>query len=515
MEINKKNWLLKVFLIFYLLFAILTYQDYGINWDENDTYSRGEVYFNYFARGFAQGKFFGNEPNYLIDRQEAPGLTLYNHAYSAVLFLFNQSRSYEKYHLLNLLFASSIFLASYLIIYRQYQKQAYAILGPIFLFLTPRFLGHLPTNSRDATFAIFYFLSLAGGFLILKSEKRLFLKIVLVSFCFGLAQAQRIVGYFLYPILAFFVFYTYFLQPAKKRKTLFNYLKSKFLTLLLVFVLANALTFFIWPYLRTDFPNHLMEILKVSKRFFWRGQVLFRGEKIWSDQIPVSYLPTWILITTPVFLLFFLFFPFIFLKNRLKNPLFVLMGLVFFGNFALYFLLRPVLYDGLRHFLFLLPILVTMATIGLIEFFKNCQNQLLKILVLGLVVTNISSITIQLIKLHPYQYLYFNEFVGGLNGAYGRFETDYYGLSFKEAIGWLIKNEITNPEKVYKIKTCGHHFSSSYYFKSNMERAENLQEADYFVCYTRFDQHLEVADEKTIFVVKRQGVPLNYVKKLR
>ena len=39
---------------------------------------------------------------------------------------------------------------------------------------------------------------------------------------------------------------------------------------------------------------------------------------------------------------------------------------------------------------------------------------------------------------HPYEYLYYNQIVGGLNGAFGNYETDYYFVSQTEASEWLI-----------------------------------------------------------------------------
>lgn len=43
----------------------------------------------------------------------------------------------------------------------------------------------------------------------------------------------------------------------------------------------------------------------------------------------------------------------------------------------------------------------------------------------------------QIVRLHPYQLTYFNELVGGLRGAEGRFETEYWLTSYKEAVEWL------------------------------------------------------------------------------
>jgi len=46
-----------------------------------------------------------------------------------------------------------------------------------------------------------------------------------------------------------------------------------------------------------------------------------------------------------------------------------------------------------------------------------------------------------MIKNHPFQNVYFNEIVGGLNGAYSNYETDFLSFSGKQAMEWLLKNE--------------------------------------------------------------------------
>jgi tetratricopeptide (TPR) repeat protein len=43
-----------------------------------------------------------------------------------------------------------------------------------------------------------------------------------------------------------------------------------------------------------------------------------------------------------------------------------------------------------------------------------------------------------MIRNHPYEYLYYNQTAGGLKGAYGNYETDYYYVSQTEAAEWLI-----------------------------------------------------------------------------
>jgi len=66
---------------------------------------------------------------------------------------------------------------------------------------------------------------------------------------------------------------------------------------------------------------------------------------------------------------------------------------------------------------------------------------------------------------HPYYYLYYNQFTGGLKGAYGNYETDYYYNSMREGAEWLqeyLKNKTNNAETVV-----GANFPCPWYFRNN------------------------------------------------
>src|SRR5581483_5229388 len=153
------------------------------------------------------------------------------------------------------------------------------------------------------------------------------------------------------------------------------------------------------------------------------------------------YLPVWILITTPLFVLFFLGGAWFFLKDKNKNRLLILMAAAMGVNLGLYFLLRPVVYDGLRHFLFLLPPLTLLAAMAALEFTQAHRSSRSWILVTALCLLDFFAVFSHAWNLHPYEYIYFNELVGGLKGAEGRFDNDYWGASFKEAVEWMETNE--------------------------------------------------------------------------
>lgn len=117
-------------------------------------------------------------------------------------------------------------------------------------------------------------------------------------------------------------------------------------------------------------------------------------------------------------------------------------------------------------------------------------------------------------QLHPYEYLYFNALVGGLKGAAGRYETDYWGKTNREAILWLRDHELAGKSGTYRIETCGSPRSSTYYFNQKMIWVPLLSDADYFVCFTRNADYNQMDDKDTIHAVTRLGVPLNYVRKI-
>jgi hypothetical protein len=89
------------------------------------------------------------------------------------------------------------------------------------------------------------------------------------------------------------------------------------------------------------------------------------------------------------------------------------------------------MYDGMRHFLFILPpifIVVGFAfdyLLGLIK--KKSINTLLVIL-------SISPGLVGAALLHPYEYTYYNTFIGGTTGAFRHYETDYWLTCYKEAV---------------------------------------------------------------------------------
>ena len=177
---------------------------------------------------------------------------------------------------------------------------------------------------------------------------------------------------------------------------------------------------------------------------------------------------------------------------------------------TLYAIIKPVTYDGLRHFLFLVPFVSALGVITIVEFFKNTKRKLIRTGIVLLILINVAVISKQIVSLHPYQYIFFNSLVGGLQGAHKKYDTEYWGASYSEAINWFKENIATDKNKLYGI----HIFGIKRYKVYNASNIKNVppEIADYIFRFTRRMQE-EPKKEDIVHIVERNGVPLVFITK--
>ena len=277
-----------------------------------------------------------------------------------------------------------------------------------------------------------------------------------------------------------------------------------------VFVLM--VMYFTWPYLWPDPPGRLLESLQVMSQYPWEGQVLFNGVQYVSTDIPRSYLPVvlGIQLTEPVWALFVagLVVAVIGLvKKREYLELLVLTLVWFVLPLAGFVLSHAPLYDNFRQVIFILPPVFMVGGV----LFEKIKRPVLQIGLLALVLL---PGLVGILRLYPYEYIYYNSLVGGVKGAFRRFELDYWGTSYREAALWL--NEVSPPDANVWVDGPAHllemylrddfHVYSGY----EVERAEHY---DYVVSLTRYDFDLNsYPDAKIIHRVEKDGALLTVIK---
>jgi hypothetical protein len=222
-------------------------------------------------------------------------------------------------------------------------------------------------------------------------------------------------------------------------------LKSKRKTLapMIAYGLVTALTtYFSWPYLWPDPFGRLLESFKRNFGHVHHAPVLYDGEFFAANHLPWHYLPKLILIqfTEPAILLavagFFLAFAY-WLKHKIREHQYLLLLLWFGVPLVMVVFLPVTVHDNLRHFLFIIPPLFIFAGMTLEWLLERITPRWPKV-VLWLVVLLPGIVSI--IRLYPYEYIYFNCLTGGLEGAFQRYQMDYMGATFKETMAYLNEN---------------------------------------------------------------------------
>ncbi|MBQ7388813.1 MAG: tetratricopeptide repeat protein [Paludibacteraceae bacterium] len=321
------------------------------------------------------------------------------------------------------------------------------LLTMILLFFTPRFFGHAMNNLKDLPFAVgylvsnYYFIRFFDHYPKIKAGY-LFGVLAGLFLCLG----TRSGGLMLYPMLFMYagLYYIrlYGIKEAFRIKKHFADFSKILLIVLLIFLSGYVISIILWPWALQD-PLHAMT--KSLKEFTNIGtsiKTIFEGKQMMSNMLPAAYAPKYLLIATPLVILTGLFGSLIYLG--IKREKFSLD--IFFILFCLFAPLCYVvykhsnLYGGIRHLLFLFPLMAIMAGYfwsSMIQTSTKWLNILSLCLFIGLLALPIRHYAAN----HPYEYIYFNELTGGFKGAYGDYESDYYFNSLKASADFLKKNK--------------------------------------------------------------------------
>jgi hypothetical protein len=283
-------------------------------------------------------------------------------------------------------------------------------------------------------------------------------------------------------------------------------------TLIVYAFLALVAMYVTWPYLWPNPVGHLIESLRVMSQYPWPGEVLFDGALYASTDIPRTYLPILlgIQLTEPVWVLFIVGLVvavWSFVKKREYLELLTLTLVWLILPLAGFIVSRMPLYDNFRQVFFILSPVFLIA--GVV--FEKVKPRIWQIVLIALVVL---PGLIGIVRLHPYEYIYYNSFIGGEKGAFRRFELDYWGTSYREAANWL--NEVAPSDANVWVEGPAHLLDLylredlNLYSTYEVERAEGY---DYVVSTTRYDLDLtSYPDAEIVYRIERGGGLLAVIK---
>lgn len=282
-------------------------------------------------------------------------------------------------------------------------------------------------------------------------------------------------------------------------------------SVLLVYAgIALAIMLATWPYLWPNPLAHLLESLRVMSEYPWPGTVLFNGQYYRSPGLPRSYLPVLlaIQITEPVWPLFLLSFALLW-----KNKYLLIATLLWFVlPLAALIVSRSPLYDNFRQVIFILPPVFLVCGLGVDWLFRRLRQPMVRgLIVAALVLPGI----VAGIQLHPYEYIYYNGFIGGLRGAQGYFELEYWATSYRAAMNEVNRIAPANG----KIFIAGPYYIASIYARRDLkifsDNDMNTQTFDYAIITTRYGlDKTDFPNGSVIYTIEREGVPLTVIKKI-
>jgi hypothetical protein len=232
---------------------------------------------------------------------------------------------------------------------------------------------------------------------------------------------------------------------SKNTRAQFGYFLKR---LVLSFSTGLLLLFILNPIARINMPVWLFDSVKIANSYPWVGPVRTAGKQLMSDNLPWWYIPSWYLVSLPTLFLTLTFVAVLIILYKLtlkRDKEFLLRILIFSPlvaqGFVVPFLMNisgTILYDGIRHVLFIVPALIvlTIVSFSLIEY-KNLFLTVRKPLITMAAVAVFSITLGEISRWVPYEYAHKNA-LHNLGGQKINWEMDYWGVSTREGTDKLL-----------------------------------------------------------------------------
>jgi 4-amino-4-deoxy-L-arabinose transferase-like glycosyltransferase len=467
--------------------ALLTFRDYGLGWDDYTHAEYGDLLLALYASGFA-------------DRRALSFVNLYEYGggFDLAAALLAKILPFSVFETRRLT-GAIVGLLALLIVWRTGRRIGGPLAGLIALALLmtcPLFIGHAFMNAKDAPFAAamaFLLLGLVRAFQ--EYPRPGAATIVLVGVGAGLALGTRILGGFgaLYAIAALALIVT--IEARRDGLRAAAAAAGGFLLRLLPgFLLGYAAMALVWPWGAAE-PLNPFRALQYFSRFFeepW--DELFGGVLIKVTQMPRSYLPTLLALKLPEMFTVLalggvggaLIGAFRSGNAPNRRAVLLLVALAAALPIAIAVAMRPAMYNGVRHFLFVVPALAVAGGLAGAWLFDALRHRG-HLIAMGAAVAFVVGIALpvaDMVRAHPYEYTSFNRIAGGVAGARERYMLDYWGLSLKQAsqalAARLAELKLQKPkDRRWKLAVCGHHRSPQVELGPDFETTWEPKGADF------------------------------------
>jgi hypothetical protein len=502
-------WLLAVA----LAAALFIFRDFGLTWDEPLFYkyadALGYAYTpaNWFGGEFDLSRSYG--PSGDDHKTRGPGYLLIARLPAETL----RARGLDtgsSWHLVNF----GAFMLGVFFIYRLgrwFAGDMAAALGAALFTSQPLLWGHAFINPKDMPFMVLFMGAIWLGVRMVDrlsdfkgaQWNRLAAGLILPAVFLGLASSNRVLG----PLAGILVSF-YWIARRPGWRTL--------VWIAIYGILACAVMFATWPYLWEN-PMHFVEVFGLMAQNPTVLPVLFADSIYHANELPLRYLPFYLgtTLTEPVWPLFALGLAGSLIATRTAGghrPCLAILLAWLLVPLAYAFIARPPLYDGMRHILFALPPVFVICAAAL-ELLLRRLSRLWMWLALAFFVLapGVAGIVI----LHPYEYSYFNSFVGGTGGAFRHYETEYWLTCYKESVEHL-NDMVSEPIRLFvhrEAAVAAPYAAPHVTVLEERGSKQTIQAGDFILVNTRTNEDLRTfRDAPEILNVGRAGATFCIIK---
>lgn len=416
--------------------ALLTFRDYGLGWDDYTHSEYGDLLLALFGSGFS-------------DRRALSFVNLYMYGggYDMVAALAAKYLPFTLFETRRLI-GAAVGLIGYALTWRLARRVGgppAGLIALMLLLICPHYYGHVFMNAKDAPFAVATLAMLLACMHAIEQYPRPDRVTVVatglgIGFAFGV-RILAVVPAFCVALVVIYIFASDALRRGARRAC------SDFATFLITLSPALLIGYLVmgltWPWSILQPLNPVRSIEYFSHFFEKPWKELFEGALISVPNMPAVYVPQLFLIKIPeamlilsftgiVYSLFIVAQPSRALRMRGQHLLILLAALV---PIVTAMITRPALYNGIRHFLFVVPPLAIVGGVAAAALLEAAaqRSRWLAVGFAGLLGIGLAVPAAAIVRLHPYEYTHFNAIAGGLEGADENYMLDYWGLAFKEA----------------------------------------------------------------------------------
>ncbi len=509
-------------LLVLVVLVFLTFDDYAISNDEEVQQRYGELIIAYFLSGLTDQAVFHFQ-----------NLYLYGGLFDIIAVLFQHLLPFEPYdirHVLCALIGIGGIAAAWATARMIAGPRAGAIAAAAIAACGPWY-GPMFNHTKDIPFAAA--MMGAAYFLLLLARdlpRPRIRDVMLFGLLFGAALGIRVTGLLMAGYAGVAVLWAMPRPVSGDWNKTFRFVLRSGLALAPAFVIAYLVMIAAWPWAGIA-PLNPIRGLTAFAEFNYHIRTLMAGHVYEMGDVPRWYVPLYFLVKLPIIImigfalsLFFVLRPSLRAANAMqRRETAFMIFVVIFPLFCQVVSDGPA-FTGIRHFIFIIPPLAVLTGIGFEQLlvYLESRRRTVALAASALIVAGLAWNVVTLVRMHPYEYLFYNPLIGGLEGAARQFDTDYWVNIMPEAVddlqSFLDRTEGRNarPPEPYTVAICGERVS----FEKEAEHDPRLawtndwRKADFFIAPTHMNCD-RVMDGTIIATIERLGVPIGVVKDRR